>query len=82
MVFLSHRSKMGTPRYVYPMYTHKNTHAKFRMVGTDVLLKDLLCKEKEKKILEHNKALEMMLARLIWGLPRATENKQDRKSVV
>ncbi len=29
---------MGTSRYVYPMYTHKNTHAKFRMAGADVLL--------------------------------------------
>jgi hypothetical protein len=26
------------------MYTHKNTHAKFRMAGADDLLKDLLLK--------------------------------------
>ncbi len=35
---------MGTSRYVYPMYTHKNTYAKFRLTGADVLLKDLLLK--------------------------------------
>jgi hypothetical protein len=51
-------------------------HIKILMQNSGWQVQMFCCIEKEQKILEHNKALEMMLARLIWGLPRAKGNKQ------